>query len=120
MALVLLQGLKKPEEVAVGTIHRLNVIQRFVEPEHPTAIATAMVQGLLGLLSRVIIMYNIGWLQKDSFINNYYPIIPMILVNGTEGIGTGYSTEIPPHNPNEIINNIENNIDISELQKKKK
>jgi DNA topoisomerase-2 len=37
---------------------------------------------------------------------NYYPIIPMILVNGTEGIGTGYSTEIPPHNPSEIINNI--------------
>lgn len=37
---------------------------------------------------------------------NYYPIIPMVLVNGTEGIGTGYSTEIPPHNPLEIINNI--------------
>ena len=37
---------------------------------------------------------------------NYYPIIPMILVNGTEGIGTGYSTEIPPYNPIEIMNNI--------------
>jgi DNA topoisomerase II len=36
----------------------------------------------------------------------YVPIIPMILVNGTEGIGTGYSTKIPPYNPKEIIDNI--------------
>jgi DNA topoisomerase-2 len=36
----------------------------------------------------------------------YYPIIPMILVNGSEGIGTGYSTNIPPFNPLEIIKNI--------------
>ena len=30
----------------------------------------------------------------------------MILVNGTEGIGTGFSTNIPPYNPLDIINNI--------------
>src|SRR5690606_13412888 len=33
----------------------------------------------------------------------YYPVIPMILVNGTEGIATGYSTNIPCHNPLDII-----------------
>jgi DNA topoisomerase-2 len=33
----------------------------------------------------------------------YLPIIPMILVNGCEGIGTGYSTYIPSFNPKEII-----------------
>jgi DNA topoisomerase-2 len=33
----------------------------------------------------------------------YVPIIPMILVNGGIGIGTGYSTNIPQYNPNEII-----------------
>jgi len=33
----------------------------------------------------------------------YYPIIPMILVNGAHGIGTGYSTYIPNHNPLDII-----------------
>lgn len=33
----------------------------------------------------------------------YVPIIPMILVNGSKGIGTGYSTDIPPYNPVEII-----------------
>ena len=36
----------------------------------------------------------------------YYPIIPMILVNGAEGIGTGFSTSIPCHNPIDIIENI--------------
>ena len=38
----------------------------------------------------------------------YAPIIPMILVNGTEGIGTGFSTKVPPYNPIQIINNIKN------------
>ena len=33
----------------------------------------------------------------------YIPIIPMILVNGGIGIGTGYSTNIPQYNPGEII-----------------
>ena len=36
----------------------------------------------------------------------YYPIIPMILVNGTEGIGTGYSTNIPLFNPLDIVENL--------------
>ena len=34
----------------------------------------------------------------------YIPIIPMILVNGSIGIGTGYSTNIPQFNPEDIIN----------------
>ena len=38
----------------------------------------------------------------------YAPIIPMILVNGTEGIGTGFSTKIAQYNPIDIINNIKN------------
>jgi DNA topoisomerase II len=38
----------------------------------------------------------------------YAPIIPMILVNGTEGIGTGFSTFIPPFNPTDIIANLYN------------
>ena len=33
----------------------------------------------------------------------YYPIIPMCLVNGAKGIGTGFSTDIPMFNPKEII-----------------
>ena len=33
----------------------------------------------------------------------YYPIIPMLLVNGANGMGTGWSTTIPKHNPKDII-----------------
>ena len=32
----------------------------------------------------------------------YIPIIPMVLVNGAKGIGTGWSTEIPPFDPKEL------------------
>ena len=38
----------------------------------------------------------------------YAPIIPMVLVNGAAGIGTGFSTKIPPYNPIDIIKNIRN------------
>jgi DNA topoisomerase-2 len=34
----------------------------------------------------------------------FLPIIPNILVNGSKGIGTGFSTYIPCHNPVDIIN----------------
>lgn len=36
----------------------------------------------------------------------YLPIIPMILINGADGIGTGYSTNIPKYNPLDVIENI--------------
>ena len=36
----------------------------------------------------------------------YTPILPMILVNGSEGIGTGWSCHIPPFNPKDIIKNL--------------
>lgn len=36
----------------------------------------------------------------------YIPIIPMVLVNGAEGIGTGWMTKIPNYNPREIVENL--------------
>jgi DNA topoisomerase-2 len=33
----------------------------------------------------------------------YVPIIPMVLVNGISGIGTGFSSSIPPYNPKDIV-----------------
>lgn len=36
----------------------------------------------------------------------YLPILPMVLINGSTGIGTGYSTDIPYFNPLDIINRI--------------
>jgi DNA topoisomerase-2 len=32
----------------------------------------------------------------------YAPILPMLLCNGARGIGTGYSTYIPPYNPRQL------------------
>ena len=37
---------------------------------------------------------------------NYIPIICMTLVNGSHGIGTGFSTSIPQYNPKDLIANI--------------
>jgi len=36
----------------------------------------------------------------------YCPVIPMVLVNGAEGIGTGWATSIPNYNPRDIIENL--------------
>jgi len=36
----------------------------------------------------------------------YMPILPIILINGTTGIGTGWSSNIPQFNPIDIITNI--------------
>ena len=41
----------------------------------------------------------------------YLPIIPMILVNGAEGIGTGFSTAIPEFNPRDIIRWLRNKLE---------
>lgn len=51
----------------------------------------------------------------------YIPVIPMVLVNGAFGIGTGFSTNVPCHNPadvidmcNRIISNLDENIGMIE------
>ncbi len=33
----------------------------------------------------------------------YMPVVPMLLINGTLGIGTGFSSTILPYNPDEIV-----------------
>jgi len=41
----------------------------------------------------------------------YVPILPMVLINGMTGIGTGFSTNIPQFNPLEIVQNIKLKLD---------
>lgn len=36
----------------------------------------------------------------------YLPIVPMVLINGADGIGTGWSTSIPNYNPRDIVDNL--------------
>tara|TARA_B110000305_G_C19461933_1_gene655093 strand:+ start:1278 stop:4667 length:3390 start_codon:yes stop_codon:yes gene_type:complete len=45
----------------------------------------------------------------------YMPIIPMVLVNGIKGIGTGFSTDILPYNPNTIIEYLIDKLDNNDL-----
>jgi DNA topoisomerase-2 len=40
----------------------------------------------------------------------YAPIIPMILINGSKGIGTGFSTDIMCYNPLQIIDYLKNKL----------
>lgn len=34
---------------------------------------------------------------------HYLPVVPLLAINGSVGIGTGYSTNIPPHNPRHVV-----------------
>lgn len=46
----------------------------------------------------------------------YLPVIPMMLVNGAEGIGTGWSTNIPSFNPLDIVKNLKHLMNNEELE----
>jgi len=37
----------------------------------------------------------------------YVPTIPMVLINGARGIGTGWSTEVPCYDPKDVVHNVE-------------
>ncbi|QDS73057.1 DNA topoisomerase 2 [Venturia effusa] len=37
---------------------------------------------------------------------NYVPIVPLLLLNGADGIGTGWSTSIPNYRPEDIVENL--------------
>jgi DNA topoisomerase-2 len=47
--------------------------------------------------------------------NYYVPVIPMVLVNGAEGIGTGYSTYVLNYNPHDIIANLRRSLNGQEM-----
>ena len=63
---------------------------------------------------------NLKYLNDDGVSiepERYYPILPMLLINGAVGIGTGWSTNIPQFNPIDIINciiKLINNEDITD------
>lgn len=64
-------------------------------------------------LTRLIFHPHDDSLLKHEYDDNqkiepvwYIPIIPMVLVNGADGIGTGWMTKIPNYNPRELVQNI--------------
>ena len=59
----------------------------------------------------------LNYLEPEFFM----PIIPMVLVNGASGIGTGFSTNIPCYNPVDIVLNLKklmNNAEIEDIELK--
>jgi DNA gyrase/topoisomerase IV subunit B len=47
----------------------------------------------------------------------YVPVIPTILVNGSVGIGTGFSTNIPCHKVEDIVDNIKRKLNNEQVKK---
>jgi DNA topoisomerase-2 len=47
----------------------------------------------------------------------YCPVIPTVLVNGAEGIGTGWSTMVPSYNPRKLVDQMRRLIRGAELEK---
>ena len=73
---------------------RLNKITRCIFPESDDAI--------------------LNYLRDDGYPVEplfYVPIIPMVLINGSKGIGTGFSTDIMCYNPRDIIQYLKNKLD---------
>ncbi|XP_048776509.2 DNA topoisomerase 2-alpha-like isoform X2 [Ostrea edulis] len=67
----------------------------------------------LSPVARMLFNVHDDPLLKSNFDDNlkiepewYCPIIPMVLVNGAEGIGTGWSTKLPNFDVREIIANL--------------
>lgn len=55
--------------------------------------------------------------EGDSIEPEYYcPIIPMILVNGAKGIGTGWSSDVPHFNIMDICKNLIRKLDDKEMK----
>lgn len=58
------------------------------------------------------------YLDDDGFPiepEYYVPVIPLLLVNGAEGVGTGWSSKVPSYNPLAIIANIRRLLDQSDM-----
>lgn len=72
----------------------------------------------LSPLARLLFNAKDDPLLKHTFDDNqriepewYVPIIPMVLVNGSDGIGTGWSTKIQNYDVREVVNNIRRMLD---------
>lgn len=75
------------------------------QPRYPTTNLENIVKYIFRPEDEIILKYLVEE-GKQIEPQNYYPIIPICLVNGANGIGTGYSTYIPCFNPKDVINNL--------------
>ena len=62
-----------------------------------------------------LLMYNVDEGMKIEPIY-YIPILPTVLINGSEGIGTGWSSSVPKYNPIEVAENLILKMDGKEMK----
>lgn len=72
----------------------------------------------LSKISKIIFNSNdnkiLNYIDSDGLLVEpewYVPIVPMILINGAMGIGTGFSTNVLPHKLEDVIENIKLKLD---------
>ena len=68
---------------------------------------------MLNPVTKILFNPNDDPLLNPQFEDNqkiepefYCPVLPMVLINGAEGIGTGWSTKIPNHDVRDVIANL--------------
>lgn len=73
------------------------------DPRYIFTRPTAIFPYIFRYEDRKLLDFLTSELGKKVEPRRFYPVIPTLLVNGAEGVATGWSTFIPKHNPREII-----------------
>ena len=98
--------------VGANNINLLNPIGQFgtrllggKDAASPRYIHTCL-EGITDVIFRKEDAGILDHIDDDGVIvepKTYYPVVPLLIINGCIGIGTGFSTDIPPHNPEEVV-----------------
>ena len=63
-----------------------------------------------------LLTYNVDDNNKSIEPRYYVPVIPVLLVNGSTGLGTGYSSDVPGCDPLEVIKRIKVLLDAPDVE----
>ncbi|KAK6537718.1 DNA topoisomerase 2 [Orbilia ellipsospora] len=84
-------------------------------PRYISTMLSPFARALFPLHDDPILEYN--YEDGDKIEPNWYaPVLPLILLNGSDGIGTGWSSSIPNYNPEDVANNILRLLDDQDLE----
>lgn len=90
-------------EGSFGT--RLDGGKDAASPRYIFTLLSPFARKLFPAMDDPLLTYN---LDDDKKIEPlwYAPVVPLVLINGADGIGTGWSTTIPNYNPEDVVDNI--------------
>ena len=72
------------------------------QARYPSTMLEKIANAIFPPMDDVLLKHQIEDGQEVEF-QHYMPILPMILVNGAEGISSGWSTKIPCYNPEDLV-----------------